>query len=386
MDDQEAQITLDRAWLVHFCARKTGDREVAEDLAQETLLVAWRNADRLYSPEVRVGWLAGIARRMCLNWERRRGRERSRLLRPNTECDRPDFEDWPDDDVDLEHTIERHEIAETLDSALAALPLDTRSALLAHYCDGVPQREIAARLDLSLDAVEARLRRGRVALRRMLAADLHLDTAADSAVLHATGNWQETRIWCPSCGRRKLLGRFDRGSSPGLFQLRCADCHPDPRFMHSHLQDSRGLLDGVRMFKPALNRVADWVSTSYTQIQRDRSLACPTCGQRNPLRPEISETLPSRIWGLRGLHVRCDACDAVIWENTLSGLLLSLPAARHFWHEHPRLRTLPEREVEAQGGPALVTTFESVTESARLEIVSSADTLRVLKMHEATRG
>ena len=51
-----------RAWLVGLCARLSGDRDAAEDLAQETLIVAWKRRDRLYDEQRLIPWLAGHKR------------------------------------------------------------------------------------------------------------------------------------------------------------------------------------------------------------------------------------------------------------------------------------------------------------------------------------
>jgi DNA-directed RNA polymerase specialized sigma24 family protein len=45
--------TCERDMLVRYCARFTGDAFVAEDLAQQTLLEAWRKSETLYSRQVR---------------------------------------------------------------------------------------------------------------------------------------------------------------------------------------------------------------------------------------------------------------------------------------------------------------------------------------------
>ncbi len=44
-------LPAERARLVRLCALLTGDREAAEDLAQETLYEAWRHASSLRAPE-----------------------------------------------------------------------------------------------------------------------------------------------------------------------------------------------------------------------------------------------------------------------------------------------------------------------------------------------
>jgi hypothetical protein len=63
---------------------------------------------------------------------------------------------------------------------------------------------------------------------------------------------------------------------------------------------------------------------------------------------------------------------------------MSLPEVQRFWAEHRRIRTLlPQHEVEIAGQPALVTRFESVTEAARLDVVSRRDTLMVIHLQGA---
>jgi hypothetical protein len=61
--------------------------------------------------------------------------------------------------------------------------------------------------------------------------------------------------------------------------------------------------------------------------------------------------------------------------------LLGLPETRAFWREHPRMRRLPDREVEARGQAAVVTGFESIAGGAHLDIVYARDNLVVLGTH-----
>jgi hypothetical protein len=64
-----------RRRLVRLCASLSGDRDAAEDLAQETLLEAWRNAGKLTDPAGVDRWLAAVARNVCKRWARGRARE-----------------------------------------------------------------------------------------------------------------------------------------------------------------------------------------------------------------------------------------------------------------------------------------------------------------------
>jgi len=66
--------------LVRLCAQLTGDRDAAEDLAQETLIEAWRHQDRLYDWQGYSSWLSAIAHNLSLRRIRQRGREQARLV------------------------------------------------------------------------------------------------------------------------------------------------------------------------------------------------------------------------------------------------------------------------------------------------------------------
>lgn len=73
-----AWIVAERSRLVRLCARITDDPASAEDLAQETLIEAWRHAGNLRNPDAHQAWLTGIARNVCRRWVRARSRDRHR--------------------------------------------------------------------------------------------------------------------------------------------------------------------------------------------------------------------------------------------------------------------------------------------------------------------
>lgn len=70
----------ERVQLVRLCAVLVGDREVAEDLAQETLIEAWRHKHALRDQTRRTSWLSGIAHNVCLRWLRDRRRDTAHLI------------------------------------------------------------------------------------------------------------------------------------------------------------------------------------------------------------------------------------------------------------------------------------------------------------------
>ena len=55
----------------------TGDRNLSEDVAQETFIAAWRQLDRLRDRSVLRSWLCGMARNIARKARKRLRRERS---------------------------------------------------------------------------------------------------------------------------------------------------------------------------------------------------------------------------------------------------------------------------------------------------------------------
>lgn len=383
--EREHMLPSEWAWLVRLCARLAGNVDVAEDLAQETLLEAWRNRHKLQDPRGRDRWLAAIARHVCQRWARRHGLALARLTRLDGDDDSttPHPADWLADATDLEVELERDELATLLDRALALLPPETRAVLVARCVEETPQAEVAARLGLSESALGVRLHRGKLALRRMLATDLREEAAAYGLAGAADG-WQETRMWCPACGQRRMWGRFTPShlpASPGDLILRCPTCSPTPNdYLLHHTDYWAGTLAGVNGFKAAFSRVLRWGDTYYRQGIVDRMVVCMKCGRPAPLWMGRQSTDPPSWRDARGVHATCDACNPTN-STTLEGMVLALPEGRQFWQAHPRVRRLPEREVETAGRAAVVVSHASVTDGARFDVIFDRETFAVLAIH-----
>jgi RNA polymerase sigma factor (sigma-70 family) len=189
--------------VVRYCMRLTGDPEAAEDLAQQALLEAWLKSSQLYQDAVRDAWLLGMARNVCLRWMRARAAATRRVVHLTAPVASAGA--GPADAFDLEAELERDELARLIDRAMALLPAETREVLVQKYIEESPQADVARRLGLTEGAVEARLHRGKLALRRVLTTDLRDDAVAYGLIASSDAGWQETRIWCASCGERRLI-------------------------------------------------------------------------------------------------------------------------------------------------------------------------------------
>src|SRR3954451_19025553 len=123
--------------LVRLCAFLSGDVGAAEDLAQETLLEAWRNRHKLHDPEGADRWLTAIARNVCRRWARERGRELAAATLPPAEI------------IELEERVERTERRRLIGRALELVPEETRDVLVQRYVLEASHAETGLRLGLS---------------------------------------------------------------------------------------------------------------------------------------------------------------------------------------------------------------------------------------------
>ncbi len=368
----------ERARLVRLCAKFTGDGEVAEDLAQETLFEAWRHIHNLRSQDRLPQWLSGIAHNVCLRWARKRGRDLLQLAEPipDPDASQTDLEDALVDDFDLEIELERKELIDVLDRALALLTPEARALLIARYVEESPVAEVAARMGVRTSVIAMRLQRGKLALRRVLTTELRQELDPYRMSTTDEAGWEETRLWCIACGQRRLVGRY-RADENELW-LRCAVCCPEPDhfFVYTH---SSSLLSGVKGYRRAFSRIFTWVDSYFRPHLGTGRIPC-SCGQILPLqmyRPGKVLSLPSSY----SLHTHCEACGWSDWES-LESLVLALPKVQRFYRQHQRVRFLPNYEVEADGRAAIVTSLESITNQDRIVVVSATDTYEALRQYE----
>jgi len=131
--------------LLGYATRLTGDRALAEDVVQETLVRAWRHAAKL-DPErgpVRP-WLFTVAKNVVID------QARARQARP-AEVGDTALQAVPAGD-ELERAVETWTVAE----ALASLSADHRAVLLETYYRGSSVAEAAARLGIPAGTVKSR--------------------------------------------------------------------------------------------------------------------------------------------------------------------------------------------------------------------------------------
>jgi RNA polymerase sigma-70 factor (ECF subfamily) len=370
----EAILPTERAHLVQLCTQITGAADVADDLAQEVMVIAWQHAGQLRDPARCRQWIAGIARNLSLRWLRDQKRQPLHLIAQDDE-DALDAVVGATGQFDLNVELDRQELAHLLDRALALLPPLTRTVLVERYIYESPQAEVARQLGLSEGAVEARVQRGKLTLRRVLATDLR-DEATAYGLMRPDDGWQETRIWCPCCGRQRLNGRLELGNR-SLLHLWCA-CGAN-----TGVTDIPGLFEGIHGFRAALSRVAHWHHTLFQHGIKDGHIPCPHCHAAVRLHITPSADMPSTFAPLLpmpldtyGVWAFCSQCRHWGRQADLFALAMHFPEVRRFWREHPRMFALPLRPLaDVAGAPALLVTFQDITSRAQIDLIFAQSTL-----------
>ena len=368
MDDNssfEEIARMEHPRLVRLCAVLTSSPGVAEDLAQEVLLEAWRARAGLHDPRGVSAWLSAIARNVCLRWRRTQGRGAYRLSTSGSALSLDDVE--VGSGMDLEIEVERHDLTDLLDRALGQLSPEARTVLSQRYAEDLPVREMAVRQGISDGAISLRLHRGRQALKRVLTTDLRVEADAFGLLEGLTGEWQETRIWCSSCGQGKLRVQSDPASTS--FAAQCTRCSVQ---WSDH---TAGYLQEVKGPWRTLLRMHREAHRYFRDALREGGASCVCCGGH----AIIALSLPPDVRG-RGVHLRCEMCDAISYQPSI-GLVLTLPEIEAFWREHRRIRLVREYEVEHGGRSSVVTSLECASGGATLDVVSDGATFEVLEVH-----
>ncbi|MFL5628652.1 MAG: RNA polymerase sigma factor, partial [Ktedonobacteraceae bacterium] len=347
----EALFAGERERLIRFCSRLTGNPEAAEDLAQETLLEIWRNLHKFEAQDGALQaenwrkWVAAIARNVCKRWARSYYHDRSHVIRvaqySDDRTEEACLEDLPLEGYDIELELERDELAQLLDRALALLPPAVRDVLIERYIRESSHAEIAERLGLSEDALVQRLHRGKLALRRVLTTQMRDEAAAYGISAPGTDPLQQqTRICCPLCGKGQLVRYYDPSTSMDKTGFFCPQCR------HIAGLSFCELWRGISSHKTILSRQIAWLGEHYWRTINSQQATCIQCGSQAQSGIYQPQDVPREYgpFDFSGVYIVCAHCGHQE-ANGLPHLSLDTPEARQFWRKHPRMQWLPAREI-----------------------------------------
>lgn len=150
----EAFFRAEYPRLVSLATAMTGDRRVAEELAQEALLRAHRRWNRIAGYDMPGAWVRRVTINLATSARARRGREQRALDRLGSERPPVAPYDYADDDFW---------------ALVRQLPRRQAAAVALHYLEDRPVAEVAAILGCAEGTAKAHLHKGRTALARQLA-------------------------------------------------------------------------------------------------------------------------------------------------------------------------------------------------------------------------
>ncbi|MFO0938930.1 MAG: RNA polymerase sigma factor [Gemmataceae bacterium] len=147
---------------------ETGDPHRADDLVQETFLLAFRGLRQLTEPKAFRSWLLGIAHRALLDAAKRNNRQK----RSGTHVGDSPLPMVAGDEREPSENAGREETRKTVLDALRSLPEQYRMPLSLRYLAGADYETIGQQLGLTNGSLHGLLHRGLKLLRERLPAEL----------------------------------------------------------------------------------------------------------------------------------------------------------------------------------------------------------------------
>ncbi len=131
----------------NFIAYKTGDRDLSEDILQETFLKVWRNREQLDESKSIKSFLFTMANNSAMNHFRHQ-----KVVHSHQAGYRLDLEGRSPQDI-----VESKEFYEQVLGAIENLPEKTRITFMMSRFEDLSYKEIAERTDVSIKTVESHM-------------------------------------------------------------------------------------------------------------------------------------------------------------------------------------------------------------------------------------
>lgn len=161
-------VNLYQHKLYQICYRMLGNKQEAEDIAQEAFVRAFINLHSYDQKRKFSTWLYRIATNLCI--------DRIRKKKPDYYLDAEVagtegldmYSQIAVDEQLPEEAVEQMELQERVQYEISRLPDKYRSVIVLKYIEELSLQEISEILDMPIGTVKTRIHRGREALRKQL--------------------------------------------------------------------------------------------------------------------------------------------------------------------------------------------------------------------------
>ncbi|MGA9474465.1 MAG: sigma-70 family RNA polymerase sigma factor [Terriglobales bacterium] len=143
--------------LLRYLISLSGNRELAEDLFQETWIRVLERGHQYDGKHEFNTWLYAVARNLTIDYLRKKSPLSLDALMEDE--DHAPLEP-PDPQPMAWEVVQQHEQAERISAAMIGLPAEYREAIMLRFQDGLALEEIATVIGAPLGTVKSRLYRG----------------------------------------------------------------------------------------------------------------------------------------------------------------------------------------------------------------------------------
>ncbi|MDW7679009.1 MAG: RNA polymerase sigma factor [bacterium] len=157
--------------IINFCLRFSGNKDDAEDLAQDVFVRVFQAAERYEDRAKFSTWLYRIAVNLCLNHQRRK----KLITFLSLDRNHHDSSERSSDNLEAlfssstpEREYELKEQQRLVQQAINSLPENQKTVVILYRYHNLSYQEIAKILNISISAVESRLHRAKLNLKKRL--------------------------------------------------------------------------------------------------------------------------------------------------------------------------------------------------------------------------
>jgi RNA polymerase sigma-70 factor (ECF subfamily) len=152
--------------VLRLISRLVRDPAEQEDVAQEAFIKAYRALPQFRGESAFYTWLYRIAVNTAKNYLATQGRRPRTIgqFQSDDEGESFDMSDVVEDNNTPEAVLHGRQVAETVNSAIEALPEDLRTAITLREIEGLSYEEISKAMDCPIGTVRSRIFRAREAI------------------------------------------------------------------------------------------------------------------------------------------------------------------------------------------------------------------------------
>lgn len=143
-----------QASLFAFIRLRVRDDEAAEEILNDTFMIAFQKPEQYDGSSEFKTWLCGIAKNVCGTWMRK---QNTGVARSIVDVDEEVFDNLPAPDWDIVSKLEAKEMDDVLLECIDKLPVTHKEAFFWTWFEEEPMDVVAERLDCPVGTIKSRL-------------------------------------------------------------------------------------------------------------------------------------------------------------------------------------------------------------------------------------